>query len=73
MLRNGDDVHVIVQREGREYLYLVSQTELVHEDDMVLYQAADARITLVTCFPRLRYDQRLLVTAQLIGFRDVAT
>jgi LPXTG-site transpeptidase (sortase) family protein len=73
MLRSGDDVHVIVQSEGREYLYLVSQTKLVHEDDMALYQAADARITLVTCFPRLRYDQRLLVTAQLVGFRDLAT
>ncbi|MDA0798353.1 MAG: sortase [Chloroflexi bacterium] len=71
MLRTGDDVHVIVESGGREYLYLVSQTELIHEDDMVLYQASDARVTLVTCFPRLRYDQRLLVTAQLIGFRDL--
>jgi sortase (surface protein transpeptidase) len=73
MLRNGDDIHVIVQSEGREYLYLVSRTELIHEEDVVLYQAPDARITLVTCFPRLRYDQRLLVTALLVGFRDLAT
>ena len=73
MLRTGDDVHVIVESSDREYLYLVSQTELIHEDDMELYQAPDARITLVTCFPRLRYDQRLLVTAQLVGFRDVTT
>lgn len=72
MLRTGDDVHVIVESDGREYLYLVSQTELIHQDDMQLYQASDARVTLVTCFPRLRYDQRLLVTAQLIGFRDIA-
>jgi LPXTG-site transpeptidase (sortase) family protein len=71
MLRTGDDVHVIVESDGREYLYLVSQTELIHQDDMQLYQAADARVTLVTCFPRLRYDQRLLVTAQLVGFRDL--
>jgi LPXTG-site transpeptidase (sortase) family protein len=71
MLRTGDDVHVIVESDGREYLYLVSQTELVHEDDMQLYQAGDARVTLVTCFPRLRYDQRLLVTAHLVGFRDL--
>jgi len=71
LLRQGDDVHVIIESNGREYLYLVSQTDLVHEDEVELYQAPDARITLVTCFPRLRYDQRLLVTALLIGFRDV--
>jgi LPXTG-site transpeptidase (sortase) family protein len=72
MLRTGDDVHVIVESGGRGYLYLVSQTKLIHEDDMELYQASDARVTLVTCFPRLRYDQRLLVTALLVGFRDLA-
>ena len=71
LLRQGDDVHVIIESNGREYLYLVSQTDLIHEDDIELYQASDARITLVTCFPRLRYDQRLLVTALLIGFRDL--
>jgi len=71
LLRQGDDVHVIIESNGREYLYLVSQTDLIHEDDIELYQASDARVTLVTCFPRLRYDQRLLVTALLIGFRDV--
>jgi sortase (surface protein transpeptidase) len=70
LLRAGEDVHVVLESEGREYLYLVSETNLIHQDDMSLYQAADSRITLVTCFPRLRYDQRLLVTAQLIGFRD---
>ena len=71
MLRTGDDVHVIIEISGREYLYLVSQTKLLHQNDMVLYQAPDARITLVTCFPRLRYDHRLLVTAHLVGFRDL--
>ena len=71
LLRQGDDVHVIIEGNGREYLYLVSRTDLLHEDDIELYQASDARVTLVTCFPRLRYNQRLLVTALLIGFRDV--
>ena len=73
LLRDGEDIHVILESDGREYLYLVSETDLIHQDDMSLYQAGEARVTLVTCFPRLRYDQRLLVTAELIGFRDVAT
>ena len=73
MLRTGDDVHIIIKSGDREYLYLVDETKLVDQDDLVLYQAPDARVTLVTCFPRLRYDQRLLVSAQLIGFRDVTS
>ena len=72
LLRDGEDVHVVLISEGREYLYQVSETDIVPEDDIALYQASDARITLVTCFPRLKYDQRLLVTAKLIGIRDAA-
>ena len=70
LLRDGDDVHVILTSGARDYLYLVSGTSIVHADDLALYPADDARISLVTCFPRLKYDHRLIVTAQLIGFRD---
>ena len=72
LLRDGEDVHIILQSSGRDYLYLVTETDLVHEDDMHLYQASNARVTLVTCFPRLAYDHRLLVTAKLVGFRNSA-
>jgi LPXTG-site transpeptidase (sortase) family protein len=71
LLRDGEDIHVVIQSNGRDYLYLVSETNLVHQDDIHLYQAGNARVTLVTCFPRLKYDQRLLVTAKLVGFRDL--
>ena len=73
LLRDGEEVHVVLSSEGREYLYAVSETDIVHQDDIALYQAGDARITLVTCFPRLKYDQRLLVTAKLIGIRDAVS
>ncbi len=70
LLRDGDDVHVILTSDGREYLYLVNGTSTTHADDLALYPSDDARISLVTCFPRLKYDQRLIVTAQLVAFRD---
>ena len=70
LLRDGDDVHVILTSDGREYLYLVNGTGTTHADDLALYPSDDARISLVTCFPRLKYDHRLIVTAQLIAFRD---
>ncbi len=70
LLRDGEDVHVILTSEGREYLYLVNGTSTTHADDLSLYPSDDARISLVTCFPRLKYDHRLIVTAQLIAFRE---
>ena len=72
LLRRGEEVHVILRSGDRDYLYEVSETDLIHHTQMSLYQAGNARVTLVTCFPRLLYDQRLLVTANLIGFRDAA-
>ena len=73
LLRDGEDVHVILRADGRDYLYAVSDSDLIPQEELSLYGAGDARITLVTCYPRLRYDHRLLVTGLLIGFRDVAS
>jgi sortase (surface protein transpeptidase) len=71
LLRAGEDVHVILQTGSRQYLYQVSGTGIVPAEALELTQAGDARLTLVTCYPRLKYDQRLLVSAVLTGFRDV--
>ena len=72
LLRDGEDVHVILTADGRDYLYLANGTSTVHADDLALYPSDDARISLVTCFPRLKYDHRLIVNAQLVAFRDLA-
>ena len=70
LLRDGDDVHVILTADGRDYLYVVTGTSTTHANDLALYPSDEARVSLVTCFPRLKYDQRLIVTAQLVAFRD---
>ena len=72
LLRDGEDVFVIAQSGDMQYLYQVTETDVLHQDDLSLYQAGDARITLVTCQPRGTYDHRLLVTAKLVGFREVS-
>ena len=69
LLRDGEDVYVVVESVERRYLYQVTDTDWVHQDDLSLYRADDARVTLVTCFPRLKYDLRLLVTAKLVGVK----
>jgi LPXTG-site transpeptidase (sortase) family protein len=70
-LRNGDDVYVTLENEeGHVFLYKVTATDVVHQDDMRLYDTDGASITLVACVPRLVYDHRILVTADLVGIND---
>ena len=71
LLRNGDDVFIELENaDGRVYLYRATQTEVVYQDDLSLYGSDSARITLVACVPRLVYDHRILVTAELVGVND---
>ena len=69
-LENGEPVYIILETENRDYLYLVSETNVVHQQDLRLYDSEQPTITLVTCVPRLLYDYRLLVTAKLVGTRN---
>ena len=66
-LRNGEEVHVITDNGDQKYLYRITSTRVVHQDDLELEQSDQATINLVTCVPRLVYDHRLIVTGQLVG------
>ncbi len=62
-------VYVVVESDTGEYLYEVVATQVMHADDLRLYETDGVYITLVTCVPRLDYSHRLLVTAKLVGVR----
>jgi sortase (surface protein transpeptidase) len=64
-----DPVDVIIEGDGRDYLYRVIATKVVHQDAVSLFDATFGTVTLVACVPSRVYDHRLLVTAQLIAER----
>lgn len=70
MLRQGETVYVIVESEDGSYLYKVTGTRVVHESQMQLWPSDKSVINLVTCVPRLVYDYRLIVTAELVGVKS---
>ncbi len=72
-LTNGDPVYVSVLSDKGEYLYQVVESEVLHRDELHLYDTEDSTITLVTCSNRPHYDYRQLVTAKLVGFRPLST
>ena len=70
ILKDGDPVYVsLLNDDGDEFLYQVTETEVVYKDDLELYQTEDSTVTLVACVPRLIYDHRILVTGKLVGIR----
>ena len=63
-------VDVIIKNDEGEFLYRVTHTSVVHQDDLKLDNSDLASITLVTCVPILVYDHRVLVHAELLAIRN---
>jgi LPXTG-site transpeptidase (sortase) family protein len=69
-LETGDGpVYVFLSSPDGEFLYQVTETKVVHRDELALYDSGGPAITLVTCYPRFVYDQRVVVTAKLVGVK----
>lgn len=70
LLRKGEKVYVVLRNEDdAEFLYRVTETSVVHQDDFAVTPSPEAVITMVACVPAYVYDHRLLVTAKLVGAR----
>jgi LPXTG-site transpeptidase (sortase) family protein len=70
LLPEGEPIYVFLETADRKYLYQVYKTDVVHQDDLLVADSGQRDITLVTCYPRLIYDQRILVTAALVGVSE---
>ena len=68
-LRLGEEVLIITDNGTDEFLYKVTASRVVHEDNLTLESGGGAKIHLVSCVPRLVYDHRLIVDADLIAKR----
>ena len=69
MLGSGQDVFVIADTGSRQYFYRIISTEVMHQDEIRLFNTGWASIHLVSCVPRLVYDHRLVVTGELVGVK----
>ncbi len=71
LLKQGRDVFVIAESEEGQYLYRLVSSQVVHEEDIRLYDSGGATIHLVSCVPRLVYDHRLIVSGELVGHKGL--
>ena len=68
-LLRHDPVDIFIETDDSEYMYRVTSTRQVPQDELELSSTAYSEVTLVTCWPPKVYDQRLLVKAELIAVR----
>lgn len=66
LLRAGKKVEIILEGPDGKYVYQAYKSTWVEQEDLRITDSGNRDITLVTCYPRLRYDKRLLVTAALV-------
>ncbi len=69
LLKDDPDrpVYVFLESGDRSFAYRIYNVEVVSQEELAIADSGAQDITLVTCTPRFVYDQRLLVTAALVG------
>ena len=75
MMNNGENVFIIAENGDHQFLYRVTSSDVVHQEDfsqgdLHQYETGLASIHLVSCVPSWVYDHRLIVTGELIAQRD---
>ena len=69
LLREGP-VFATVGNGESTFLYRLTSSRVLHEDELVVFNEGTAGISLVTCVPRFLYDHRLVVTGDLEGVKE---
>ncbi len=70
MLRQGKEVYIVTDNGPQQFLYRVTSTEVMPQEQLKIYDTGKATIHLVTCVPTLVYDHRLVVHGELVGARQ---
>ena len=68
LLRNGP-VYLTVENEETTFLYRLTASKVIPEDDLIIHELGGPAISLVSCVPRFEYDHRLVVTGTLAGVK----
>ncbi len=65
------DVFAIAESKEGQYLYRLTESQVVHEDNINLHGSGGATIHLVSCVLGQVYDNRLIVSGELIGYKEL--
>ena len=66
-LRRGEPVYVIVDTDDGSFLYQATEFRILPQEDVYFWDSDGRTATLVSSWPRFKYDERVVVTAELVG------
>ena len=69
LLQKGQPIYAIASSADGSFLYQVREFRRIPEEELSLQPSEEPLLTMVTCWPRLKYDERIVVTAELVGVR----
>ena len=70
-LNNDNNINVILENDSNRFIYRVSSISIVEEAEFEIYQSDGSTLHIVTCYPRLKYDKRMIVNADLVGLDSI--
>jgi len=70
-LQNGEDVFIVSGNDQQRFLYRVTSTRVVHQNELKLINFGRGTIHLVSCVPKLVYDHRLIIDGELVAQSDI--
>ena len=68
-LRNGEAVYVIVDSADGSFLYQATEFRIMRAEDVTFWGSEGRTATLVCSWPRFIYNERVVVTTELVGAR----
>ncbi len=68
-LRSGEPVYVIVDSDDGSFLYQATEFRILPKEQVNFWGSDGRTATLVCSWPRFIYDERVVVTAELVGAR----
>ena len=68
-LRTGEAVYVIVDSDDGSFLYQATEFRIMRAEDVTFWGSDGRTATLVCSWPRFVYDERVVVTTELVGAR----
>ena len=71
IMRRGEAVYVIVDSDDGSFLYQAMEFRIMRAEDVTFWGSDGRTATLVCSWPRFVYDERVVVTAELVGARVV--
>ena len=62
-------VYVVVENGRTSFLYQITETKVVPQEELRLHDTGEPGLMMVTCVPRFIYDHRLIVSGELVGIK----